>query len=166
MYLYLTILGFLFITLLSIVINFLDTIFPKNKISYYLNPSKKTIFNRTNTTILPIIIWNFITIPVLGNNKFFIISILTNIFVSCCIMYIIKYTMLVVFKKENYIIDITSIAISTFFGSLVAYMMLLININKTVNMLHSIIGLFAILTIFLLLKKYHPKSDFFTKEIL
>ena len=166
MYLYLTILGVLFITLLSIVINFLDTIFPKNKISYYLNPSKKTIFNRTSTTILPIIIWNFITIPVLGNNKFFIISILTNIFVSCCIMYIIKYTMLVIFKKENYIIDITSIVISTFFGSLVAYMMLLININKTVNILHSIIGLFAILIIFLLLKKYHPKSDFFTKEIL
>ena len=69
-------------------------------------------------------------------------------------------------QKENYIIDITSIVISTFFGSLVAYMMLLININKTVNMLHSIIGLFAILIIFLLLKKYHPKSDFFTKEIL
>lgn len=165
MYLYLTILGFLFIVLSSIVINFLDVIFPKNKVSYFLSPIKKTTFNRVNTTVLSIIIWNFITIPIMGSNKLFLISILANIFVSCCVMYIIKYTMIVTFKIENYVIDIFSIVISTVFGSMTAYIVLLINNSYDNYMKFSLIGLVIILFGYLLIKKYPPKSDFFIKEM-
>lgn len=165
MYLYLTILGIFFITLSSIVINFIDTIFPSNKISYYLNPNKKTAFNRTNTTILPIIIWNFISIPILGNNKLFLVSIITNIFVSCCIMYVIKYAMIVIFNKENPVVDIISIIISTIFGSITSYIILLINSSTQNYIKYSAIGLVIILVLYLIIKKYNPKSDFFTKEM-
>ncbi len=165
MYLYLTILGILFITLSSIIINFLDNIFPNNKISYYLNSNKKTAFNRTSTTILPIIIWNFVSIPILGNNKLFLISIITNIFVSCCIMYTIKYAMIIIFRKENSLVDIISIVISTIFGSITSYIILLINNSNQNYMKYSIIGLVIILVLYLIIKKYNPKSDFFTKEM-
>ena len=165
MYLYLTILGIFFITLSSIVINFIDTIFPSNKISYYLNPPKKTAFNKTNTTILPIIIWNFISIPILGNNKLFLVSIITNIFVSCCIMYVIKYAMIVIFNKENPVVDIISIIISTIFGSITSYIILLINSSTQNYIKYSAIGLVIILVLYLIIKKYNPKSDFFTKEM-
>lgn len=165
MYLYLTILGILFITLSSIIINLLDVIFPSNKISYYLNPNKKTAFNRTSITILPIIIWNFISIPILGINKLFLVSLITNIFVSCCIMYVIKYTMIIIFKKENSIVDIISIIISTIFGSITSYIILLINTSTQNYMKYSATGLVIILVLYLIIKKYNPKSDFFTKEM-
>ncbi len=165
MYLYLTVLGVLFISLSSIVINFLDVIFPKNKVSYFLCPSKKTTFNRVSTTILSIILWGFITIPILGSNKLFLISIFANIFVSCCIMYIVKYTMIVMFKIENYVIDIVSIVISTVFGSMTSYIILLINSSYDNYMKYSVFGIVLILIVYLVIKKYHPKSDFFCKEM-
>ena len=80
-------------------------------------------------------------------------------------MYTIKYAMIIIFRKENSLVDIISIVISTIFGSITSYIILLINNSNQNYMKYSIIGLVIILVLYLIIKKYNPKSDFFTKEM-
>ena len=101
MYAFFTIFGFLFIVISSILTNYIYTVFSINKVTNFLYPTDgRNIIDEINITVLPIIVWGFVELPILGYNDNFIISILLNILVSCSIMYEIKYGFYLVLKKE------------------------------------------------------------------
>ena len=98
--------------------------------------------------MLPIIVWGFVELPILGYNDNFIISILLNILVSCSIMYEIKYGFYLVLKKEIKFINIIAICLATMLGQIVSYMILKSNpliILNNIEYIVSIIGMIIIL---------------------
>lgn len=159
MYLFFMISGFIFTILSSLILHYLYNIFSVNKLTEFLHPNKETIFNQISIPLIPIIIWSFIELPILGNNKFFLLGLILNIFLTCAIMYIIKYGYKLISPKENDIINIIAIIISCFFGFIINYLLLLIGING--DLLHSIIGLLIITIFYILIKIFPPKSEFF-----
>lgn len=133
MYLFFTICGFLFVTISSIIINYIYDIFPINKITIFLKPLGKNFFNQINITIIPILLWSYIELPMLVTNKYFFLSILLNSFVSCIIIYIIKNSSYLINKKTENTIDSIAIIFATLFGQLIQYLILLIGTNSLKN---------------------------------
>jgi len=123
MYTFFTIFGFVFIVIASILINYIYNVFSINKVTNYLYPTDgKNVLNEINITVLPIIVWGFVELPVLSGNSNFLIATILNILVACAIMYEIKYGIYVLFKTESKFINIIAIIISTAFGQLISYM--------------------------------------------
>ncbi len=151
MYVFFTIFGFLFIVISSILINYIYKIFSINKITNYLYPTDgKSIINEINITVLPIIIWGFIELPILGSNDNFILSILLNILVSCSIIYEIKYGFYLILKKESKFIDVISIIIATILGQSVSYMILKSNPFIKLDNIEYIISIVGMIFILIL----------------
>ena len=149
MYAFFTIFGFLFIVISSILTNYIYTVFSINKVTNFLYPTDgRNIIDEINITVLPIIVWGFVELPILGYNDNFIISILLNILVSCSIMYEIKYGFYLVLKKEIKFINIIAICLAAMLGQIVSYMILKSNpliILNNIEYIVSIIGMIIIL---------------------
>jgi len=161
MYLFWTIFGFFFIFLSSLVIYNIYEVYPINKVTSFLNPTNETVWNRINITLIPILIWSFIELPILGSNPYFLLSVLLNTCISSAIMYVIRYGYYVINKKDNKLVDILSIFVGTVLGQVIAYITWLLNVNGGRSLFISIIGL-VLYTLFIVgLKIWPPKSEFF-----
>ncbi len=151
--------GSLFVIGSSIILHYIYSMFPINKLTIFLKPTEDTIFNNTSISIIPLILWSFIELPVLGENNYFIWALLLNIFLSVAINYIFIYGYSLISKNDSDIIEIISIIIGTSTGFFVNGITLVIGTYS--NMLYSIAGVLIIAFIFILIKKYPPKSNFF-----
>ena len=167
MYLFFMITGFLFVTGLSVLINYIYEIFSINKITKFLSPTENTIFNKIGITIIPSIIWSLIEIPMLGTNYYFLLGFILNIIISMSVIYVIKYGYNLINKNENNIVKIISIIGGTFFGFTVNYLSLLIGIQRDSKLTTSLIGILLFTVFYILIKIFPPKSNFFreTREI-
>ena len=167
MYLFFMITGFLFVTGLSILLNYIYEIFSINKITKFLSPTENTIFNKIGITIIPSIIWSLIEIPMLGTNYYFLLGFILNIIISMSVIYVIKYGYNLINKNENNIVKIISIIGGTFFGFTVNYLSLLIGIQRDSKLTTSLIGILLFTVFYILIKIFPPKSNFFreTREI-
>lgn len=161
MYLFFMISGFLFIIGSSILLNYIYDIFSINKITNFLKPRENTIFNKIGLTIIPNIIWALIEIPIIGKNYYFIIGFLLNIFISSAVIYVIRYGYNLINKNEHNIVIIISILCGTFFGLVVNYLCLLIGKTKNTNIIYSLIEISIFILIYILVKIFPPKSNFF-----
>lgn len=157
-----SIFGFVFITAFAIVTEYLYEFFPINKITNFFKPTTKGTWSKVNATILPIILWSCIATPILIKNSNFLISVVLNIFVSCSVLYVIRFVALV-FKKENHTINIISIVIATLLGQLLNYLVLLVGKENT-HFYYSLIGIIALLFIYVSITLYPPQSSFFRGE--
>lgn len=163
MYLFFMIFGYIFTVLSAIIINQTYNIFPINKLTKFIHPTENTIFNKISTSIIPIILWSFIEIIILGTNKCYILGIVLNIFLNCSISYIIIYGYSLISKEESLVVQIISILVSNFFGYCINYLCLLI--GKDTDMLISIISILILTGIYIIIKIYPPKSEFFRGKI-
>ena len=159
MILFFMIFGFLFALGSSIVLRFIYNIFPINKVTHFLSPTEDTVWARVGISVIPILIWSFIELPLLGGNDKFLIGILTNIFVTCSVSYIVHYTYILICKGESKFIDILSIVLSLLVGYMVNYITLLV--GKETELLYSLIGLGVVCLFFVFIKIFPPNSYFF-----
>ncbi len=166
MYLFFMISGYLFVVGLSIVFNFLFELFPINKLTKFLSPLEKTTFNKINIIIIPNILWSLIEIVILGNNKFFILGFILNVFISMCVMYVIKFGYDLIANRESNIVNVVAIFFSCFFGFFCNYICLLIGVNKQINTLYSIVGILVLIGFYFIIRLYPPKSEFFRGNII
>ncbi|MDO4369366.1 MAG: DUF6512 family protein [bacterium] len=151
--------GFLFTLGSSIVLKFIYNIFPINKVTNFLSPTDDTVWSKVSISIIPILVWAFIEVPLVGGNDRFLIGLLANIFITCSVAYIVYYTYILIFKSESKIIDVIYISSSLIFGYIVNYITLLIG-NK-MSVINSLIGLGVICLIFVFIKIFPPNSNFF-----
>lgn len=164
MYAFFVVFGFLFVCISSTFLNYIYDVFPINKITNFLSPiNNKNSWNQISIVILPIFIWSFIELPILGVNNNFILAILANILISCAIIYEIKYAALFFFDKENNTINLVSIYIATLFGQTVSFLVLKMKPFFNSNLLISFISLLIIFGIFILIKLYPPKRKVFIR---
>lgn len=159
MYLFFAAFGVLFVIGLSIVLNYIYSIFSVNKITKFLNSAEDTIFNKINTSIIPIILWSYIEVIILGTNYYFLLGLILNIFINCAIMYIIKLGYSLISNNENEIVTIVAIISSTIIGFIVNYICLLV--GRQCNQLTSVIGIIIITMFYILIKVHPPKTEFF-----
>lgn len=159
MYLFFTLFGLIFVIGMSIVLNYIYTVFSINKITKFLNPTENSIFNKVSICLIPILIWSFIEVPILGDNFYFIIGLVLNIFLNCSMTYIIKFGYSMISEDENEIVNIISIIVASIYGYVINYICLLI--GREGNLTSSIIGLLVITVFYVIIKINPPKSDFF-----
>lgn len=160
MYIYFTVFGILFVSVFAIVTNYLYELFPINKITNFFAPLGKGVWQRINGLVLPTILWGFIELPILGDLSFFWLAILLNICVSSAVMYVIKYSADLIFKKQNNVINLIAILGSTIIGFILSYLVFMISSNG--NYLFISIGaLLILLVMYTLLLFFPPKSEFF-----
>ena len=151
MYIFFLIFGIIFTLTLGIFINYIYEFFPINKVTNFIHPTNSNhLFNNINILNIPIIIWALFELPIFGKNPNFIFSILTNIFISCAIIYIIKYGSEIIFKKNNNFINILSIVLASIIGTFVSILILMITPIFDFNIYISIVGLLIIITILIL----------------
>lgn len=161
MYLFFMISGYLFVVGLSLILSYIFEIFSINKLTTFLSPLEKTTFNRISIVIIPNMLWALIEIVILGSNKLFILGFILNLFISMCVMYVIKFGYDLIANRESNIVNIVAIFFSCFFGFFCNYICLLIGVNKVINPLYSIIGILVCIGIYLIIKFFPPKSEFF-----
>lgn len=125
MYLFFTVCGFLFVAISSIIINYIYDIFPINKVTVFLKPLDRASINKFNITLIPILLWSYIELPMLITNKYFVVSVLANSFISCVVMYIIKNSSYLINRKTENVTEGIAIVIATVFGQLIGYLFLL-----------------------------------------
>lgn len=145
MYLFFTIFGIIFVGSASTVLNYLYDIFSINKITQFFKPIEKSTWNEINITVLPTLIWACIALPILGSNTNFLIAILLNIFISCSIIYVVKYSIYLTLNKENSFINLIAIYIAVLVGQFVSFMILKIEPVISLNIWISIVGLIILL---------------------
>lgn len=153
--------GFLFVSGFSVILNYLFEIFSINKFTKFLNPLNNAIFNDISYSIIPNIIWAFIELIILGSNYYFLLGFVLNILVSMGVMYVIRYGYKLVLNEENHIVNVVSILVSCLFGFTCNYLFLLTGVNKNISTWFSLIGLIIFTGIYLVIKFFPPKSDFF-----
>lgn len=161
MYLFFMISGYFFVVGFSLILSYLFELFPITKLTKFLSPLEKTTFNRINISVIPSILWALIEMIILGSNKFFILGFLLNIFINMCVMYVIKFGYDLISNKESNVVNIISIFFATFFGFFCNYICLLIGVNSEINPMISFLGLLVIIGIYLIIRFFPPKSEFF-----
>lgn len=161
MYLFFMISGFLFVIGISILLNYLYDLFSINKFTEFLSPTENTVFNKIGIVIIPNILWGLIEIILLGSNYYFILGFLLNIFVSMCIIYVVKFGYKLIVNKENNTVNIIAILCGTFFGFVINYLCLLIGINLNGKLIYSVIGICLFIVFYVFIRLFPPKSDFF-----
>lgn len=166
MYLFFMVSGYLFVVCLSIVFNFLFELFPINKVTKFLSPLEVTTFNRISIIIIPNIFWALIELIILGSNKFFILGFMLNVFISMCVMYVIKFGYDLIASKESNIVNVVAIFFSCFFGFFCNYICLLIGVNKQINALYSITGMLVLIGLYFIIRLFPPKNEFFRGNLL
>lgn len=163
MYTFFMVSGLIFTILSSILLSQTYNIFPINKLTKFIYPTEETIFNKISISIIPILIWSLIEIPILAINSYFILGIVLNIFLNCSISYIIIYGYQLISNKESEIIKIISIIISCIFGYFINYISIMI--GNDYNMIINIISLVVIIVFYIIIKIFPPKSEFFRGKI-
>ncbi len=161
MYLFFTIVGFLFVFLTSVAIYYIYEVFPINKVTNFLNPTTDTVWNKINITIIPILVWSYIELPVLGANSYFMLALILNSCVSSAIMYVIRYGNLIFNKTDSKFVDIMSIFVATILGQMIAYIIFLLNTKNSFGIWISIVGILIYTLFIFMLKVFPPKSEFF-----
>ena len=161
MYLFFMICGYIFVTSASIVLIYLFELFSINAFTKFLNPLEKSTFNNVGISIFPNIIWAVIELIAISTNKMFIVGFLMNVFVTMSLMYVIQNGYEMVTKKESEVVKPISIFISCFFGFICNYMCLLIGVKHEIHSLASILLMIALTSIYILIKLYPPKIEFF-----
>ena len=162
MYLFFIISGYLFVVGASIILNYIYELFPITKITKFLSPLDDTVFNKIGIIIIPNIIWALIEIIILGNNILFILGFILNVFVSLCMMYVIKYGYYLIANTEKNIVNIIAISFSSFFGFFCNYICLLIGVNKTeINIIYSLLALLILIAFYIIIRIFPPNSEFF-----
>ena len=161
MYLFFIVSGYLFVVGLSIVFDHLFELFPITKLTKFLSPIEESTFNKISIVIIPNIIWALIELIILGNNRYFIVGVLLNIFISVCVMYVIKFGYDLIAHKESGIVNVIAIFFSCFFGFFCNYICLAIGTNKEINSLFSFLGVLIIAAIFTVIRINPPKKEFF-----
>lgn len=152
MILFFTIVGYIFIIVSAAFINYIYDVFSINGLTNFLKPSHgNSLWNDINLTVFPILVWSLIELPAFGNNKLYLLSIILNIFISLAVTYEIKFISKTFFNQEDNIINVISIIVSTFFGQIVSYITLKINIT-TNNYFISIIGYAIVFILYCLLQ--------------
>lgn len=165
MYLFFMISGFLFVIGLSVLFKFIYEIFPVNKITNFLSPTEESIFNNTGIIIIPNILWALIEVSILGNNYYFILGFILNIFISMATIYIIEYGYRLLTNKKSNVVNIIAIIIGSIIGFSIHYLCLLIGISKEIKLYYSVIGILLFTIIYVIIKFFPPKSEFFKKDI-
>ncbi len=153
--------GFLFVSGFSVILNYLFEIFSINKFTKFLNPLNNAIFNDISYAIIPNILWAFIELIILGTNYYFLLGLVLNILVSMGVMYVIRYGYRLFHDNESHIVNIVSIIVSCFFGFTCNYLCLLTGINKNIKLVYSFIGLVVFTIVYLVIKFFPPRNDFF-----
>ncbi len=166
MVLFFMISGYLFVIGLSVIFNYLFELFSITKFTSFLSPTEDTIFNKIGIVIIPNILWSLIEIVLLGSNRYFILGFLLNIFVSLCLMYVIKYGYMLISKYESNITNVVAIVFSCFFGFLCNYLCLMIGINKEINPWFSVLGIVIFAVIYILIRFFPPKTQFFRGKFI
>ena len=161
MYLFFMISGYLFVVGLSIVFDHLFELFPITKLTKFLSPIEESTFNKISVVIVPNIVWTLIELIILGNNKLFVLGLLLNIFISVCVMYVIKFGYDLIAHKESDVVDIIAIFFSCFFGFFCNYICLAIGTNKQINPLLSLFGVLLLAGIYTIIRINPPKYEFF-----
>ncbi|MBQ6546631.1 MAG: hypothetical protein IJL74_01375 [Bacilli bacterium] len=161
MYYFFIISGYLFVVGLSIVFDHLFELFPITKLTKFLSPIDETTFNRIGIVIIPNIVWSLIELIILGNNKLFVLGLLLNIFISVCVMYVIKFGYDLIANKESGVVNIIAIFFSCFFGFFCNYICLAIGTNKQINPLFSLLGVLILVAIYVIIRVFPPKIEFF-----
>lgn len=162
MYIFFMIFGLLFISISATFINYIYDIFSINKLTNFLSPiDNKSIWNKINITILPILIWSIIEIPVVGDNGNFIFSVIVNIIISSAIIYEIKYSAMVFFNKENNTINLISIYAATILGQTVQFMILKMKPFFYGSYITTIISILLLLAFYIFITMKPPKTVFF-----
>ncbi len=161
MYLFFTLFGFLFVFLFSVGIYFIYEVFSINKVTNFLNPTLDTTWNKINITVIPILIWGYIELPILGSNNYFLSALILNSCVSSSVMYVIRYGNLIFNDSSNKFVDIMSIFVGTILGQIISYIVLLIGLGSHNGIWISIIGILLYTGFIFMLKVYPPKSEFF-----
>ncbi len=162
MILFFSVFGFIFISCFAIVTEYIYEIFPVNKITNFFKPISKGVWGKVNSTVLPIIIWGFIELPIMASNTHFLMSVILNIFVSCAFLYVIKFSAML-FNKENKFIDIVSILITTILGQTLSYLVLYTGSN-VLEFYYSVIGIVILFIMYIIVSLYPPKSAFFNGQ--
>lgn len=167
MYLFFMISGLLFVIGLSVLLKFIYEIFPINKITNFLSPTEESVFNNIEKVIIPNILWALIDVSLLGSNYYFLLGFILNIFVSMATIYVIEYgyRLIINKNKNNNLINIISIITGSIFGFSVNYLCLLIGVSKDIKMYYSVIGILLFIIIYIIIKLFPPKSNFFKKDI-
>lgn len=146
MYLFFLIFGIIFILASGIFINYIYEFFPINKITNFIySTNNNHLFNDISTLNIPIIIWGLFELPIFGKNPNFIFSLLTNLFISCAVIYIIKYGSEILFNKKNNLVNIISIVVASIIGTSVSILILKITPLFNFNIYISLIGYILIL---------------------
>lgn len=161
MYMYFTIFGILFVSCFATVTNFLYDFFPINKFTNFFKPLGKGIWHKISDLVLPTILWSFIELPILGNLKLFWIATVLNLCIGSSLMYVIKYGSYVLLKKENNIINLISIYVSTIVSYLLSYFMFMLSSVNNHYIIISIVILLICLLIYIIVNLFPPKSEFF-----
>lgn len=161
MYLFFMVSGYLFVVGFSILLDYLYELFSINKFTKFLNPLNNSIFSEISYCIIPNILWSMIELAMLGTNYYFLLGFILNIFVNLGVMYVIRFGYTLISNKESHIVNILSIMFASFFGFVCNYLCLLIGVSKNINILYSLVGVIIIIIIFLLIKIFPPKNDFF-----
>ena len=166
MVLFFMISGYLFVIGLSIILNYLFELFSITKITSFLSPTEDTTFNKIGIVIIPNILWSLIEVVLLGNNFYFILGFILNIFVSLCLMYVVKYGYKLISKYDSNITNVVAIIFSCFFGFLCNYLCLMIGVNKEINPWFSVLGIIILITIYVLIRLFPPKTEFFKGKFI
>jgi len=161
MYLFFTISGYLFVVGLSLIFTYLFEIFPITKFTKFLSPLEKSTFNKISIAIIPNILWAFIEVAILGDNMFFVLGFFLNVFITMCVMYVIKFGYDLIAGNENNVVNIVAIFFASFFGFFCNYICLLIGVKKEINPIYSLLGLLLLTGIYLIIKFFTPKIEFF-----
>ena len=115
MYSFFMISGYFFVVGASVILQYLFEIFSINIVTKFLSPTEDTIFNKIGIIMIPNILWALIEIVLLGNNYYFILGFLLNIFVSLCLMYVVRYGYTLISKYDSNIVNVVSIFFACFF---------------------------------------------------
>lgn len=166
MYSFFMISGYFFVVGASVILQYLFEIFSINIVTKFLSPTEDTIFNKIGIIMIPNILWALIEIVLLGNNYYFILGFLLNIFVSLCLMYVVRYGYTLISKYDSNIVNVVSIFFACFFGFLCNYLCLMIGVNRNINPLYSILGLLIFIIIYVLIRLFPPKSKFFRGKFM
>ena len=161
MYLFFMISGYLFVVGLSIVFDHLFELFPITNLTKFLSPIEESTFNKISIVIIPNIIWALIELIILGTNKLFIVGLLLNIFISICVMYVIKFGYDLIAHKESPVVNVIAILFSCFFGFFCNYICLAIGTNKQINPFLSVLGVLLLFGLYTIIRIRPPKSEFF-----
>ena len=136
MYLFFLIFGIVFILTAGIFINYIYEFFPINKITNFIySTNNNHLFNDISILNIPIVIWGLFELPIFGKNPNFIFSLLTNLFISCAIIYIIKYGSEILFNK-----NIISLVVASIIGTSVSILILRITPIFNFNIYISLVG--------------------------